>query len=207
MTGIIVTYNTRDVFAECVAALRLHCPELPLVIIDGSAPNNSCYTYVRSLQDENTKVFQLGYNIGHGLGLHAGIQVTTDEQLLLIDSDAIVLRSPLAAMAEQLTEGVYAVGEQYFIGRDGLHRNPVRDLPYIRPYFMLLSRTMYYRWPRFIHHGSPCIKAMLKINQEGRSAQLLRPFDLTSYVRHDWGATRKYNASHGQPEIPNAWER
>ena len=206
MTGIIVSYRTPALLATAYNSVRRFHPTLPLVIVDGSPKSDPCNWLATSLRSEHTTVYALERNIGHGLGMHYAIEHTHDEQLLLIDSDIEMLASPVQAMTAQLGEGVYAVGEQYFIGRDGLHRNPVRDLPYIRPYFMLLSRTQYYRYHRFIHHGSPCIKAMLEINAAGLSDTALRPFDLANYIRHDWGGTRKVNTENHQHEIPNTWE-
>lgn len=206
MIGIVVTYQTKELFEAAYKSLRQFHPFLPLIIVDGSPAGSPCFEYVKSLRNQINTVYQLEKNIGHGLGLHYGIERTKDERILIFDSDIVMTESPVRKMAELLEAGVYAVGEQYMIGRDGLHRNPVRDVPYIRPYFMLLSRTEYYNHHRFIHHGSPCIKPMLEIFDAGQSAEKLRHLDLTPYIQHLWAGTRNVNRSEGKHEIPNTWE-
>lgn len=207
ITGIVVTYNTYGLFKAMYESLRVWMPQLPLVVVDGSDRTNACHSYVRQINGGINWCYQLERNIGHGLGMHYGIERTDSDAFLLMDSDIVVTGNPLADMEALLTEGVYGVGEMYHIGMDGLHRNPVCNLPYLRPYFMLLSRTQYYQHHRFIHHGSPCVKAMRQIYEQGKSTQALKVFDLTPYVQHGWGGTRKENVKGGKAEIPNLWEK
>jgi hypothetical protein len=206
MTGIVVTYNTCALFEAMLASLRAHLPALPLVVVDGSDRRDACYKFVQAIKDPNTTTYQLEKNIGHGLGLHFAIERTPDEQLLLMDSDIVLHGDPTAAMLQLLGPDVYAVGELDTVGANGLRANPVRNVPFVQPYFMLLSRRQYYKYNRFVHHGTPSYKAMVQIFQQGQSAKLLQAFPVADYVFHNWGGTRKYNASRGQHEIPNAWE-
>lgn len=205
--GVVVTYNTFLLFKEMYESLRRWLPELPLVVVDGSDRNNACWRYVRQLNGGLNMCYQLERNIGHGQGMHYGIEHTQADTYLLMDSDIVLTGNPLAQMDALLEEGVYGVGEIYHIGMDGLHRNPVCNLPYLRPYFMLLSGRQYHQHHRFIHHGSPCVKAMRQIYAEGRSSTALVPFPVTQYVQHGWGGTRKMNVENHKPEIPNLWEK
>jgi hypothetical protein len=207
ITGVVVTYNTYGLFKAMYESLREWLPELPLVVVDGSDRGNACYGYVKGVNGGLNTCYQLERNIGHGLGMHYGIEHTASDAYLLMDSDIVLTGNPLAQMEALLTDGVYGVGELYHIGMDGLHRNPVCNLPYLRPYFMLLSRTQYYQHHRFIHHGSPCVKAMRQIFEAGQSAEKLKVFDLGAYVQHGWGGTRKENVKSGKAEIPNLWEK
>lgn len=207
MLGITVTYQTKELFETAYNSIRKFLPGLHLMIVDGSPRESPCYEYVKSLAGPLDTVFLLEKNIGHGLGMHHALQRAKDEKILIFDSDIEMLQSPVKEMEALLAPGVYGVGEIYKIGRDGLHRNPVLDLPYLRPYFMLISLSQYFRFHRYIHHGSPCVKAMLEINHQGLSENALIPFSLQGYIRHDWGGTRKFNRSRMVHEIPNSWER
>lgn len=207
MTGIVITYNTHQLFKTMYESLRAWLPDLPLVIVDGSERKDSCHAYVRALAGGINTVYQLGENIGHGLGVHYAINRTGDEQLLIMDSDIEVVGNPVQAMAELLTAGVYGVGELDTVGADGLRSNPVRNVPFIQPYFMLMSRLQYCSWHRWVHHGTPSYKAMGEIWRQGLSGAVLRTFPVSLYVHHHWGGTRAVNKKSGKHEIPNVWEK
>lgn len=207
MTGIVVTYNTKELFEIAYNSIRKFMPKLKIIIVDGSDPGDPCYDYVKSLESDLTEIYQHGRNIGHGPGMHKGISMTDDELLLMFDSDIEMLKNPIPNMVYSMGDRTYAIGEMYTIGRDGLHRNPVRNVPYVRPYFMILSRYHYYRYPPFVHHGSPCILPMLEIFNLGLSETVLTDFDLTDFVKHDFAGTRKVNVASGKREIPLQWTR
>jgi hypothetical protein len=203
---------------------RFH-PDLPLVIIDGSTADDPCFEFVASLRGPLNMVYQLGYNIGHGRGLHYGLERCPTAQALIFDSDIIMLKSPIAAMAEMLTPEVYGVGHVYSVGRDGFdfgtpnhgHTAPV---PYLHPYFALLNVKQYFRFAPFCHHGAPAYKAMLDLYDHGQSHRLrhfaglddrglgMQPSGRSSmYVRHKFGGTRLHNKECGKEEIEGTWQR
>jgi len=207
MTGIVVTYNTKALFETAYNSMRKFMPNMKIIIVDGSDPADPCYEYVKSLESDITEIYQHGRNIGHGPGMHKGISMTDDEFLLIFDSDIEMLKNPLEEMLSCFTPEMYAMGDMYLIGRDGLHRNPIRDIPYVRPYFMLLSRTMYYSYSKFVHHGSPCILPMREIYDLGLTNNVLAHIDLTNYVKHDYAGTRNINRLKGKHEIPMTWAK
>jgi hypothetical protein len=206
MTGIVVTYNTHELFKAMYESLRRWMPTMPLVIVDGSHRTDPCFAYVRALAGEINTVYQVGENIGHGLGVHYAINRVEDEQLLVMDSDIVINDNPLDAMAALLTDGVYGVGEVSVVGMNGMRSNPVCDLPFIQPYFMLMSRHQYLTHHRWIHHGTPNYRAMIDLWQAGVIGKALQPFDVRQYVFHHWAGTRDMNKKNGLSEIPKKWE-
>lgn len=229
MTGIVVVYQTKDLFARCYESVRKHLPYLPLMIIDGSAEVDPCFAYVRSLRTNPlNEIHQLRHNIGHGHGMHYALERCKTQTALIFDSDIVLLRSPLSEMLSLLGSETYAVGWRYYVGRDGFdfgtpNRSHTTPIPYIHPYFMLLNVAQYRKFAPFVHHGAPCYKAAVDIYDRGLSDQLLIPFvGLTGhtngrginwigkpskYVQHDFGGTRTANRKRTGKEIDGKWEK
>lgn len=207
MTGIVVTYCTERLFKIMYESFRTFYPEMPLVIIDGSPENDPCYKYVNSLKNKINIIYQLEKNIGHGPGLHYAIQRIEDEQLLIMDSDIEILSDPLPEMLKLFNEDAYAIGEIDTVGANGLRSNPIRNIPFVQPYFMLMNRLQYLKYYRFVHHGTPSYKAMVQLHQQGLSGKMLRSFPVADYVHHHWGGTRAVNKKNMLVEIPGQWER
>lgn len=203
----MVTYGTKALIDQSVSTLRAVCPQLHLTIVDGSE-DFACASFVRTLAGPLCTVHSLGSNIGHGRGLNYAILRSVTSWVLCIDSDVHFIADPLPAMLALTTPETYAVGPLVLMGRDGLRRNPVRDVPYVEPWLMLVRRAAYDRWPAFVHHGSPLYKTMNAINDAGESALRLQPFTaVDAYAVHLWGGTRKFNTAHGKPETPMLWDR
>lgn len=226
ITGLVVTYNTKALFKTAYESLRAHLPQLPLIIVDGSDEFNDCHTYVKSLAGGLNTVYQVGYNIGHGDGMHYGLRRITSKYVLVFDSDIEMLKSPVDEMLAVMDKETYAAGWLYYVGRDGYdygtpnkgHSTPI---PYIHPYFMLLNLAQYNNFAPFVHHGAPCYKAFIDIYDKGLSGKVLKSFaGLTGhtsgaginwvgkpskYIRHDFGGTRKANKAAGKPEIKGLW--
>jgi glycosyltransferase involved in cell wall biosynthesis len=230
MTGLVVTYNTRALLQRAIESVRLHHPQLDIIIVDGSASDDPCFAYTSQLRKNPlNKVYQVGYNIGHGQGMHFGIERCDDTEVLVFDSDIVMLRSPVSAMLSLLDPSAYGVGWLTAIGRDGFdygtydrHFNEPA-IPYLHPYFMLLNVQQYRRYAPFVHHGAPCYKAMIDIFDRGHSSRALRSYaGLTGhttgfginwtgkpnpYIQHDFGGTRQNNRAHGRKEIEGQWQR
>ncbi len=230
MTGIVVTYNTAEVFRRCYESVREFLPNLPLIIIDGSEVGTDCYKYVKSLTENKLNTaYQLGYNIGHGTGMNYGIQRCPTQYALIFDSDIVMLKNPVPEMLSLMEEDTYGVGYIYEVGRDGFDYGTYerhfaeKPIPYLHPYFHLLNVGQYRRFEPYCHHGAPAYKAMISIYEKGLSGRILKHFSgLTLhstgkginwegqepiYIRHDFGATRTNNKRRGLKEVPGAWQR
>lgn len=201
---------------------------MPLLIVDGSDRGSDCWAYAESLRGGFTRVDHVGWNIGHGRGMDYGISRVETQWLLIFDSDVVILESPLVQMLAMTDKETYGVGWVYEVGRDGFdygtpNRGHTEPIPYLHPYFMLLSTWQYRRFAPFVHHGAPCYKAMVDIYDRGLSARVLKHFTgLTGhtsgeginwvgkpsrYVRHDFGGTRSNNKRNGQDEIIGVWQK
>lgn len=198
-----------------------------MYIIDGSSEKNDCYEYARSLHGGNIHVYQPGYNIGHGRGMHEALSVVPHKFALVFDSDILMLKSPVEGMLSMMDGDTYGVGWVYEVGYDGFDygtpgRGHTEPVPYLHPYFMLLNVNMYHRYAAFVHHGAPCYKAMNDLHSRGESWRLKSYPGLcghtdgegwnwkgtpSEYVQHNFGGTRQRNKQDGKEEIEGVWEK
>jgi len=229
MTGLVVVYNTKSLIEASFTSTRKFHPNLPILIIDGSDKNNECFSYVKSLADENTKIVQLEKNIGHGRGMDMGLRMIQTRHALIFDSDIVMLKSPLSAMLEMMEEDTFGCGWINEIGFDGYDYNTfqhqIKDGPvkYLHPYFQIVNVANYKKYAPYCHHGAPCYKTMIDIHKRGLSGKILKHFPgLTGhtsgkgsnwigrpseYIQHDFGGTRMANKAAGKKEIIGVWEK
>jgi glycosyltransferase involved in cell wall biosynthesis len=201
---------------------------MKLIIIDGSTPDDPCYHYVKTLPDDNTTVGQMGYNIGHGRGMHAGIQMITTDYALIFDSDIVFLKSPVALMLDMMEDDTYGVGYLEKTGLDGFeygakpHHKRQDFMWMLHPFFHLLQVRRYYEFYPYVHHGAPCFKTALDIYRRGLSLKILKQFPGLGHthgkgwswspvpgewILHDTAGTRKDRRKKGLQEIEPGWER
>ena len=231
VTGISVCWNTLELVERSFGSIRIFHPEMPVFIVDGSDKSNRCYGFTDSLQNECTTVHHTNYNIGHGKGMHFGLRNIKTPFALLFDSDIEMLHSPVQAMLDMMEDDTYGVGYMEHVGEDGfdygehlIHKKqkPVR---YMHPYFCLIQVKEYFKYKPFIHHGAPCIPAMLDIHRKNLSSKVLKEFpDLGhtkgqglswsacsgKYILHDvsrFGGTGRMRVEAKLPHIDGQWER
>ena len=226
VTGLTVVYNSIDLIKKSYESVRSHHPYMKLIIIDGSDKTDPCYSYIASINDPNTEVFQVGYNIGHGRGLCYGIKYITTPYVLIFDSDIEMLKSPVQSMLNMMEDNTYGVGytEQTDIGGWDFGARPDQvkygSIRYLHPYFCLLQLKEYSKYPPFIHHGAPAIDTMLAINRAGLVDSVIKEFPglghssgtglswksaPREFIRHDIAGTRTLRRDKGKSEIEGLW--
>jgi glycosyltransferase involved in cell wall biosynthesis len=228
VTGVVVTYNSKDLIKTAYESVRNFHPEMKIIIVDGSNKNDSCYAYVKSLESHYTFPFQVEYNIGHGRGMCAGLYYVDTPYVLFFDSDIRMLKSPIISMINMFEKDTFGVGYIEKTGFDGyefgVHPQHKQEgwVPYLHPYFQLVSVDNYYKFHPYIHHGAPCIFTMVDIYKKGLSDKILKEFNglghssgkgftwtgmPREYIQHDVAGTRKINKIQKNIEIEGVWER
>ncbi len=227
VTGLCVTYNTKESFEKAYTSMRLFHPNMPILIIDGSEKENSCYKYVKSLESPITKVVQERYNIGHGRGMDKGLSMISTKYCLIFDSDIEMLKSPVKEMMDMMESDTFGVGWICNIGEDGrdygsnglMDHSPIK---YLHPYFQLVNVINYKKYHSYVHHGAPCYLTMSEINKKGLSDKILKSFSGLSgyttypfskpwrpipseFIDHKFGATRQINVKAGKLSIEGMW--
>ncbi|HUX57072.1 MAG TPA: glycosyltransferase [Bacteroidales bacterium] len=224
ITGVVVCSNTKDLIQKAYESVRKFHPDMQIIIIDGSYINDPCYSYVCSLASHITTVGVYRYNIGHGRGMHAGINMVETKYALIFDSDIEMLQSPVADMIYMMNEDTYGVGAFDYVDNRGFgkhnHSQQWRDeaTKYLHPFFQIINVANYYKFPQYTHHGAPCFKAMNEIKRRGLSDKILIEYPGLSIVnregepgglliRHDAAGTRSDRRRKGLIEIEQKWDR
>lgn len=227
ITGITVAYNTKALLERAYNSVRKFHPEMPIVIINGSDRGDPCTFYAQRLSSALTTVKTLGYNIGHGRGMVMGIGLAKTDLALIFDTDIEMLKSPVEAMAAMMEEDTYGVGylektglNGYEYGAKNQHRGQ-RWMPYLHPYFQLISIPNYKKFHPYVHHGAPCFLAMLDIFKRGLSGKILKEFPglghsagrgwnwtggPREFIRHDTRGTRQPRIRRHMKEIEGNWQ-
>lgn len=205
VTGITVCYNTRVLAEKSYQSIRRFYPDMPIIIVDGSEPGNSCAAYVRNLASELVTVMRPGYNISHGPGMNMGINYCQTRYALMFDTDAELLEpcvGDMLAMMEEDTFGVGYVIPTAFSGFGTWYPHPPPQkggwMPYLHPYFQLIDIRNYRKFPPYVDSGAPCTPTMLAIYKTGLADKIVKQFkDMANgtprFVKHDGGGTCRRN--------------
>jgi len=226
ITGVTVCWNTKDLIECAHNSIRRFHPDMPLIVIDGSDPGDTCAAYVRGLASDKTAVVSLGYNIGHGRGMCMGIEKVKTKYALIFDSDIEMLISPIGAMLTMMEDDTFGVGYIEKTGFDGfeygVHPQHAKEgwMPYLHPYFQLINIENYRKFHPYVHHGAPCYLTMLDIYKKGLSGKIIKEFpglghssgqghnwkgEPREYIRHDPMGTRGPRKAMGLGEIEGGW--
>jgi len=211
ITGITVSYNTKDLLERAFNSIRKFYPSMPIIIIDGSDIQDPCAAYARSLAGDLTAVQSLGYNIGHGRGMCMGVEKVKTKYALIFDSDIELLEPCIPAMLAMMEDDTFGVGSidekvdfnRFTYGSYGRVDGSVR---YLQPYFQLIDIKNYKKFYPYVHHGAPCYLTMLDIHKRGLSGKILKQFPgliaygPLKYVRHDFGGTGEHRQ--GRKDLP-----
>jgi hypothetical protein len=194
---VSVHYKTPNLIYDQYNSVRKFYPEIKYEIIDGSDDGKKYFVDLEK-KDPNFVVRRFGYNIHHGPGMDYAIKNSSEEFLLILDSDVSLKSALIEPMIEDFT-GI-SKGLRIMINKDGVsssqsNRTENQDFsyPYIHPYCMLIDRNKYISFKPFKKHGAPCIDFMMGVYEKGQSDQLIH-FDINDYVnlvvrgtRSKWG--------------------
>jgi hypothetical protein len=227
ITGVTVTYNTKDLAERAYTSVRLFHPEIKIIIVDGSEEKNDCYGYLQSVSNCITQVIHVGYNIGHGRGMCLGAYYVETPYILFFDSDIEMLKSPIRDMLKMFEADTFGVGYIEKTGFDGfeygarIQHNKQDWMPYLHPYFQIVNVKNYRKYYPYVHHGAPCFLTMFDIYKKKLSNKILKEFkglghsagagwnwkgESREFIRHDIAGTRVVCKKKGKREIEGVWE-
>jgi len=189
---VIVNYNTPKIISRAVNSIKDLVDEV--MIVDGSDMRNPAYLECDELElfNGNINVQHVGYNIGHGNGLHLGIDLLKTEYIICMDSDAaIVDESVIDEMKAKLTDNIYGCGMVVNVDENG--KNKADGFDYLHPYFCMFKKSTYKANEPFINHGAPFIRAMKSINEvievvniDNIQEKVFHEHRRTRLVSNDW---------------------
>ena len=145
VTAIIVNYNTRDLLAPCIDALRRSASTLALqiVIVDNGSRDGSA-DWMRSRYADCDLIVNAA-NVGFGRANNQALPLARGRHVLLLNTDAFVAPDSLERTVRYLDEhprcGLLGVR---LVGRDRSLQPSCRYFP--TPWNEFLARTGFDRW-------------------------------------------------------------
>jgi hypothetical protein len=192
VTGIVVHYNTPSLLKECIDSINSHY-KINIIIIDGSPKGSAGNIMANHLTENkpNIRCINANYNIGHGKGINMGMSMVTTP---LVNDRC--LEFMLSKMETE--ERKYGCGLIVTTDENGC--NTKEGIDYLHPYFSLIDREMFYKFPICTHHGAPMIVPMRALN----GLNLLVNFDPSPYVLHHHRGTVRLRPKEFRPRT---WDR
>lgn len=223
ITAITVCCNTRDLMRKMYENFRKYHSLMKMIVIDCSDKGNVCQKYLDQICSEQTTVYRFNKNVGHGRGLNFGIARATTPYVVIMDTDTLILKSPLREMMNLMDKETYGVGWVTEIGRDGYDfgtfKTQTEAIKYLHPYFALINVEQFRRYVPFCHHGAPWYKTAVQMHDRKESWRLKNFLTghtsghganwtgtPSEWVQHDFGGTRIALRRMGRKEVEGKWE-
>lgn len=115
---VIVTWNTRELTAHCIATLKETLEDLPaeIIVVDNASADGSA-EYIAA-EHPDVCLVRSPENLGFARGNNLGFRYAHGEYLVLLNSDTVVLPGAVQRLVEYLDahRGVSAVGGQHLDG-------------------------------------------------------------------------------------------
>lgn len=144
LTVIVVSWNTREILRDCLAAVRRHIPAgyRELVIVDNASSDGSAEMVAEQFPE--ARLIRNATNLGFGRAANQGMSVARGELMLLLNSDAFLLDGSLMVLSQRFdgdpTLGL--VGPRIELA-DGRLQSSARRFPSIGR--LLLSELWFHR--------------------------------------------------------------
>lgn len=187
LTGVCVNYRTPRLLKKAIESIRGFY-DFPIIVIDGS--EEPC-----GLEFKNVTFRNVGYNIGHGLGMDMGIKMAETDYVLTFDTDIEMKEPCLELMLEKIEENTYAIGKMYLKSNTAIY-NKHRDLfPNIKvvhivhPSFQIVNKKEYLKYAPYISDGAPTILSYHDLARHKKEKDLI-DFPVLDYVKHRNAGTR-----------------
>ena len=201
---ITVNFRTEDLLIRLYKSIRELLGDIPFRVIDGSGDNKYVALFKSMVvSDTNTSIEKFPFNIHHGRGMNYAMATTKYDYILFIDSDGWVKDSGLVEyMAKSLKPDSYGSGLVVTVnkGGDNVAANGIR---YLHPSCALVKKSEYVKYPRYIHHGAPCIKTMHYLHLLSLSHKLIHLDNIDRYFTEDKrGTVNRTGYQTGAPDEP-----
>ncbi len=186
LTGIVVEYCTSDLLDEAIGSIRRFY-DFKIIVINGGEPVELDYP--------NVEVVDLGYNIGHGLGMDMGIKMAETDYVLTFDTDIIMHKPCIEEMMGKIKEETYSIGKVYLINNGKFYHDNRDIFPnsivarMTHPSFQIVSKKEYLKYAPYISDGAPTVLSYHDLMRWKRQKTLV-DFPILDYVEHRNAGTR-----------------
>ncbi|MGE0754553.1 MAG: glycosyltransferase family 2 protein, partial [Alphaproteobacteria bacterium] len=96
ITAIIVTFNSQDVLAGCLCALRAEPEVARIIVVDNCSTDDTCELVQGKFPD--VELVENPRNLGFGWANNIGLEKVTTPYALLINPDAVLQQGALHAL-------------------------------------------------------------------------------------------------------------
>jgi N-acetylglucosaminyl-diphospho-decaprenol L-rhamnosyltransferase len=146
VTAVIVSWNTRDLLARCLAALAADADEgrVEVCVVDNASDDGSAQL-VRA-RFPWARLVALDENIGFGRAVNRGVEGTTTDWLLIANADVALRPGALDALlkAGRGDPGAGAIAPQLILS-DGTIQHSAFAFPTV-PFALALAIGLHQRW-------------------------------------------------------------
>lgn len=106
VTALVVTFNRREMLAECLAALRSQTPRPDVLVVDNASADGTAAMVRQSFPD--VELTTLPHNAGGAGGFHEGLSILRERRgidyVWLMDDDTVVGEGSLGALLDAAAE-------------------------------------------------------------------------------------------------------
>ncbi|MBD3557358.1 glycosyltransferase [Planktothrix sp. FACHB-1355] len=193
ITALTVNYNTPDFLERLLFSFRKFY-DLPFIVVDGSDEFN--YSLISGFTNRfKVQIHHFPYNIHHGPGMAYAFKTIKSDQILLLDSDLIVLKPGFVEdLHSKIKPESYGIGDVQNVNEDGF--NVSRGIKYLHPACALINREVALKFPLPILHGAPMIETMIAIWRQKMNILQHEPWVTNDFrnpdkifIQHDWHGT------------------
>jgi len=186
LTGVCVEYATPALLKKAIDSIRMFY-DFPIIVINGSD---------EKFEFENTKVIDVGYNIGHGLGMDMGIKMAETDYVLTFDTDIEILRPCLTQMLNKMEEDTYAIGKVYLKNNTSTYLKHIGAFTgigvvrIVHPSFQIVNKKEYLKYAPYISDGAPTILSYHDLARRKIDNKVLIDFPVLDFIEHRNAGTR-----------------
>ena len=175
---ISVHFRTPDLILKQYLHIRKHIGDIPIRIIDGSQHKYRVLDTIEEV-DDNFSIDYFNYNIHHGPGMDYGIKSSKYKYVFILDSDNWPNKDGLLdGMMELMDEKTYGVGSII----NGC----------LMPMTMLIQKSRYGDFHKFIKHGSPMHHTWMDIIYEDYDMTKRAAGEVCATIKRDEGDIIKH---------------
>jgi glycosyltransferase involved in cell wall biosynthesis len=195
ITALTVNYNTPNLLETLLSSFRKFY-DIPYLVVDGSSDEN--FEKIECFADKyKVTIHHFPYNINHGAGMRHGIRCIETEQILLLDSDVVIIRAGfIEDLQRKLKHESYGIGSVGYIDQNG--ESKYSGIKYLHPSCALLNREIVCEYPMPRNHGAPMIDSMKAIpdilqHEQWVTDDLIHSFkheaENNHFIHHSWSGT------------------
>ena len=121
LSVVVVSWNTRDVLADCLASVRRHLAGVTheAIVVDNASADGSAEMVATAFPE--VRLVRNAENVGFGRACNAGMAAARAPWVLLLNSDARLVDDSLVALLDRLeARREVAIAGPRLVGPDGL---------------------------------------------------------------------------------------